>query len=159
MAEERQGTSGWIIFAATMIAIGSLSHWSTGLTFVFNTTWALATTDFVSESTVKLIGWIQLGIGALMVVSAWGVLSAKKWARAVGIIFGVITVISGITNLAVNGFFAVLGILVGVGVIFALTAKGDVVAGDQVMMGDKGAPLLYDVPGQDVVDEEKPKDH
>lgn len=159
MAEERQGTSGWIIFAATMIAIGSLSHWSTGLTFVFNTTWALATTDFVSESTVKLIGWIQLGIGALMVVSAWGVLSAKKWARAVGIIFGVVTVITGITNLAVNGLFAVLGILVGAGVIFALTVKGDVVAGRQVAMGDKGAPLLYDVPGEDVVEEEKPPNY
>jgi hypothetical protein len=159
MAEERQGTSGWIIFASVMIALGSLSHFSIGLTFVFNTTWALATTDFVSESTVKVLGWIQLGIGTLMVVSAWGVLSAKKWARAVGIIFGVITVITGITNLAVNGLFAVLGIAVGVGVIFALTAKGNVVAGDQVLLSEEGAPLLYDVPGEDVVEEEKPPDY
>ena len=142
-AKEGQGTSGWIIFASIMIVVGSLSHFSTGMTFVFNTNWALATTDFTSESDVKLIGWISLGIGALMLVSAWGVLSAKTWARVVGIIFGLLTVVNGITNLQLNLFWGLAGILIGAGIIYALTVKGKVVARDQVAMGDEGtSPIL-----------------
>jgi hypothetical protein len=157
--EERQGTSAWIIFASLMIVVGSLSHISSGLTMVFNTNWVLMNTDYTSESDVVTLGWINLGIATLMLVSAWGVLSAKKWARAVGVIFGVLTVVNGISNLQINTFLGIAGIAVGAGIVFALTVKGDVVAEDQVMMGDKGAALLYDVPGEDYVEEEQAKDY
>ena len=157
--EERQGTSAWIIFASLMIVVGSLSHISSGLTMVFNTNWVLMNTDYTSESDVVTLGWINLGIATLMLVSAWGVLSAKKWARAVGVIFGVLTVVNGISNLQINMLLGIAGIAVGAGIVFALTVKGDVVAEDQVMMGDKGAALLYDVPGEDYVEEEQAKDY
>ncbi len=157
--EERQGTSAWIIFASLMIVVGSLSHISSGLTMVFNTNWVLMNTDYTSESDVVTLGWINLGIATLMLVSAWGVLSAKKWARAVGVIFGVLTVVNGISNLQINTFLGIAGIAVGAAIVFALTVKGDVVAEDQVMMGDKGAALLYDVPGEDYVEEEQAKDY
>jgi len=157
--EERQGTSAWIIFASLMIVVGSLSHISSGLTMVFNTNWVLMNTDYTSESDVVTLGWINLGIATLMLVSAWGVLSAKKWARAVGVIFGVLTVVNGISNLQINTLLGIAGIAVGAGIVFALTVKGDVVAEDQVMMGDKGAALLYDVPGEDYVEEEQAKDY
>jgi len=142
-ANEGQGTSGWIIFASTMIVIGSVSHISTGMTFVFNTSWAVAMSDYTTESDVKLVGWINLGIAALMLISAWGVLSAKPWARVVGIIFGVATVVNGIGNLQLNVFWGLAGILVGAAIIYALTVKGKVVARDQVLMGDAGtSPIL-----------------
>lgn len=157
--EGRQGTSAWIIFASLMIVVGSLSHISSGLTMVFNTNWVLMNTDYTSESDVVTLGWINLGIATLMLVSAWGVLSAKKWARAVGVIFGVLTVVNGISNLQINTFLGIAGIAVGAGIVFALTVKGDVVAEDQVMMGDKGAALLYDVPGEEEVEEEQAKDY
>ena len=143
-AKEGQGTSGWVIFASIMLVVGSLSHFSTGMTFVFNTQWALANTDFTSESDVQILGWISLAIGTLMLVSAWGVLSARTWARVVGIIFGLLTVVNGIstaigiTDLGVGVLWGVPGILVGAAIIYALTAKGKVVAPDQVPMGDEG---------------------
>jgi hypothetical protein len=126
---------------------------------VFNTNWVLMNTDYTSESDVVTLGWINLGIATLMLVSAWGVLSAKNWARAVGVIFGVLTVVNGISNLQINTFLGIAGIAVGAAIVFALTVKGDVVAEDQVMMGDKGAALLYDVPGEDYVEEEQAKDY
>ncbi len=135
--EEPPGTSGWIIFASVALVVGSISHISAGMTMVFNTDWALATTD-VSPDTVKILGWIHLGVAALMLISAWGVLSARRWARGVGVLFGGITVLHGIADLSVNGLFGVLGILVGAGIIFALTVKGEVVAPDQVPMGRAG---------------------
>lgn len=142
-AKEGQGTSGWIILASTMIVVGSLSHISTGMTFVFNTSWAVAMSDYTTESDVKLVGWINLGIAALMLISAWGVLSAKPWARMVGIIFGVATVVNGVGNLQLNVFWGLAGILVGAAIIYALTVKGKVVAQDQVAMGDAGtSPIL-----------------
>lgn len=131
MAEEGQGTSGWVIFAAIMLVVGSVSHFATGLTFVLNTDWVLETTDYTSESDVQVLGWISLAIGAVMVASAWGVLSARTWARVVGIVFGVLTVIHGLTNLQVNGAWGLGGILVGGAIIYALAAKGTVVAPDQ----------------------------
>jgi len=142
-AQESQGTSGWIVFASVMIVIGSVSHISTGMTFVLNTSWALAMSDYTSESTVRLVGWVNLGIAALMLISAWGVLSAKTWARVVGIIFGAATVVNGIGNLQLNVFWGLAGILVGAAIIYALTVKGKIVAQDQVLMGDAGtSPML-----------------
>jgi hypothetical protein len=99
--------------------------------------------DYTTESDVKLVGWINLGIAALMLISAWGVLSAKPWARVVGIVFGVATVVNGIGNLQLNVFWGLAGILVGAAIIYALTVKGKVVAQDQVLMGDAGtSPIL-----------------
>ena len=142
-AQESQGTSGWIVFASVMIVIGSVSHISTGMTFVLNTSWALAMSDYTSESIVRLVGWVNLGIAALMLISAWGVLSAKTWARVVGIIFGAATVVNGIGNLQLNVFWGLAGILVGAAIIYALTVKGKIVAQDQVLMGDAGtSPML-----------------
>ena len=157
--EEPKGTSAWIIFASLMIVVGSLSHISSGLTMVLNTDWVMVNTDYTSESDVITLGWINIGIATLMLVSAWGVLSAKKWARAVGVIFGVLTVVNGISNIQINMFLGLAGIAVGAGIVFALTVKGDVVAEDQVPMGDEGAALLYDIPGEDYVEEEQAKDY
>ena len=139
--KEEQGTSGWIIFASTMIVIGSLSHFSIGLTYVFNTPWALLNTSYTSETTVRVLGLLQLGVGLLMVVSAWGVLSAKTWARAVGILFGVVTIVEGIGTIQLYPGIGLFVVLIGVGIIFALTAKGTVVAREQVPMGEEGAPI------------------
>ena len=157
--EEPKGTSAWIIFASLMIVVGSLSHISSGLTMVLNTDWVMVNTDYTSESDVITLGWINIGIATLMLVSAWGVLSAKKWARAVGVIFGVLTVVNGISNIQINTFLGFAGIAVGAGIVFALTVKGDVVAEDQVPMGDEGAALLYDIPGEDYLEEEQAKDY
>jgi len=157
--EEPKGTSAWIIFASLMIVVGSLSHISSGLTMVLNTDWVMVNTDYTSESDVITLGWINIGIATLMLVSAWGVLSAKKWARAVGVIFGVLTVVNGISNIQINMFLGLAGIAVGAGIVFALTVKGDVVAEDQVPMGDEGAALLHDIPGEDYVEEEQAKDY
>jgi hypothetical protein len=157
--EEYGGTSFWVIFASVMIVLGSLSHVSSGATMVFNTTWVLNTTDYTSEADVQTLGWINLGIAALMLVSAWGVLSAKKWARAIGLIFGVLTVVNGISNLDLNVFWGLAGILVGAAIVFALTVKGDVVAQNQVLMGDQGAMLVPEAPGETLVEQQKDPDY
>jgi hypothetical protein len=147
MAEEGRGTSGWVIFAAIMLVVGSVSHFATGLTFVLNTDWVLETTSYTSESDVQVLGWISLGIGALMVASAWGVLSARLWARIVGIIFGVLTVIHGITNLQVNIAWGIGGILIGLAIVYALAVKGAIVAPDQEgVEAEGGRPTLPETP-------------
>ncbi len=121
------GTSFWVIFASALIGLGSISHFAAGLTMVLNTNYVLANSDFSSASDVKTLGWIQLGIAVLMVGSAWGVLARKTWARAIGVIFGVLTVVHGISNLELNVFWGLATILVGAAIVYALTVKGDVV--------------------------------
>ncbi|MCH7845470.1 MAG: hypothetical protein IH850_06520 [Acidobacteria bacterium] len=146
---EQQGTSGWIIFASVFIVVGSLSHISTGMTFVFNTRWALEMTDYTSESTVELLGWINLGVAALMIASAWAVLSAKTWARVVGGLFGAVTIVNGIQNLYLNVFWGIVGIAFGVAIIFAVSVKGSIVARDATLLGTtEGRPLAPDIPSE-----------
>jgi hypothetical protein len=152
------GTSFWVIFASAMLALGSLSHLSAGMTMVFNTNWVLATSDYTSASDVQTLGWINLGIGALMILSAWGVLARKTWARAVGVVFGVLVVVNGISVLQLNLAWGILTIAVGVGVVFALTVKGAVVAPDATVYGeveDGYRPLEPELPGE-IVTEDKP---
>ncbi|GMQ86419.1 MAG: hypothetical protein BMS9Abin07_1997 [Acidimicrobiia bacterium] len=146
---ERQGTSGWIILASVFIVAGSISHISTGLTFVLNTRWAVEMTDYTSESTVTLIGWINLGVGALMIAAAWAVLSARIWARVVGGILGAVTIGNGIQNLSLNVFWGVVGIIIGAATIFAVSVKGSIVAKDAKLLGTtEGRPLAADIPSE-----------
>lgn len=122
-----QGTSGWIIFASTLLVLGSISQFATGLTMVFNSEWVQFNTgDAVVD--IKIHGWISLAIGILMVAAAWGVIGARTWARVVGIVFGGITVLNGILMIPT---YAVLGIVIaafGGMVIYALTVRGKDVA-------------------------------
>jgi uncharacterized membrane protein (DUF2068 family) len=143
---DRQGTSGWVIFAAAMLGLGSVSHISSGMTMVFNTTWVLDTTHYTSKTDIQALGWVQLGVGVLMLVSAWGLLTAKRWARAVGVVFGVVTALHGLTHLEIHPLWGIAGLLVGAGIVFALTAKGGIVAEDQVLYGDQGGVLTPEVP-------------
>jgi hypothetical protein len=118
-----QGTSGWIIFASTLLVLGSVSQFATGLTMIFNSEWVQFNTgDAIVD--IKIHGWISLTIGILMVAAAWGVIGARTWARVIGVVFGGITVLNGMLMIPT---YAVLGLVIaafGVMVIYALTIRG-----------------------------------
>ena len=91
--------------------------------------------------------------GTALIVIAYLTYLVWSVSPTVGVIFGVLTIVNGISNLQINTFLGIAGMVIGAGIIFALTVKGDVVAEDQVPMGDSGAALLHDVPGKEVADE------
>ncbi len=158
-----RGTSGWVIFASTLLVLGSSSQFATGLTMVFNSEWVQFNTgDAIVD--IKVHGWISLAIAVLMVAAAWGVIGAKAWARVVGIVFGGITVVNGILMVPT---YVVLGLVIaGLGVIaiYALTVRGkDVSSYRQAppqaqYMPEEREPsdrILPELPGEEVVREQK----
>ena len=147
---EPTGTSWWVVFASAALVIGSFSNFATGLTFVLNTDWALATTEFTDETAVKAIGWINLGIGTLMLASAWGVFAAKTWARAVGVIFGVLTMLNGVTNLQLNPVWGLAGVAVGIAIVYALMVKATVVVEAKM---DEPSAIVPDIPSERMAQE------
>ncbi len=81
-------------------------------------------TDLTPESTVKLLGWINLGLAAMMFASARAVPSARTWARVVGGLFGAVTIVNGLQNLDLNVFWGIAGIAAGAAIIIAVSVKG-----------------------------------
>lgn len=65
----------------------------------------------------------------------------------IGVIFGVFIVVNGIFNFEFNMFWGIVGIFVGVGIVFVLMVKGDIVVEDLVLMWDLSGKFLLDVFG------------
>ncbi len=137
---DTQGTSGWIIFASTLLVLGSISQFATGLTMVINSEWVHLNTGGAIVD-IKIHGWISLAIGVLMVAAAWGVIGARTWARIVGVVFGGVTVLNGMLMIPT---YAALGFVItalGVIVIYALTVRGEDVSNVPQSSLDEGVQM------------------
>lgn len=155
-ASESQGTSGWIIFASTLLVLGSISQFATGLTMVFNSEWVQFNTDSAIVD-IKIHGWISLAVGILMIAAAWGIIGAKTWARVVGVVFGGITVLNGILMIPT---YVVLGLVItafGIMVIYALTVRGKDVSNVPQASLDEGGPVARTFRQMDEQADERPE--
>ena len=156
-SDDTRGTSGWVIFAATMMFVSSVTNFSTGMTFAFNPDWVQLNSDGDFALPIEAIGWINLAIGVLLVAGAIGLLRAATWARIVGVIAGAAMVINGLFTIPVYPGWGFVVVALGVMVIYAVTVKGSAVAPKQEVVGPGGGGIAaqsfqQELPGEEVVD-------
>jgi hypothetical protein len=69
-------------------------------------------------------GWTHLLLGVVTLLAGFAVMGGMMWARVVGIVLAVISVLVNAAFLAADPVWGALSIAVGVLVIYALTAHG-----------------------------------
>ena len=122
--EERTGWTGWIYFAGTMLLIGGTLSIIYGFVALFNDNWVV----FGNTNAVFLDltgwGWVHVIIGALIVLSGFGVFTGNVLARTVGVIVAAVNMIANFLWLPVYPFWAIIIIVIDALVIWALMVHG-----------------------------------
>lgn len=129
MSNERSGTAvGFTIFASIMLlAIGMLQGLA-GLSAIVkddNTLWLRGEefNYFITFDTAGW-GWTHLILGVIIFLAGLGVLAGQVWARTVGVIVALISLVVNFLFIPVYPLWAIVIITLDVLVIWALTAHG-----------------------------------
>lgn len=123
-----RGVSGWAIgwtwFAAIMMWIVGGLHAIVGLVALVNDEFYVATPDYLFQFDVTTWGWIHLIAGVIVFLAGIGVLSGQVWARTVGVILAVLSILANFAWLPWYPFWSIIMITANVFVIWALTIHG-----------------------------------
>jgi len=123
-------TSGWavggITFAGTMLILIGIFQALAGLVAIFDDTFFIVTPNYTFDLDVSAWGWVHLILGALLIVTGWGIFTSKAWAAVGGIFLAVLSAIANFFFIPYYPFWSILEIALAVWVIWALTRPGAV---------------------------------
>ncbi|MFG1813645.1 hypothetical protein ACGFIF_07780 [Kribbella sp. NPDC049174] len=122
---ERRGWAGPIIFAAVVMIILGFFHAFQGFISLFNEGYYLVDKNGLTVHIDYTVwGWVHLFIGAVVCAAGFCVLLGQLWARIVGVILAVVSVLVNAAFLAAYPIWSTLMIAFDILVIWALTFHG-----------------------------------
>lgn len=122
---ETSGWIGWIMFASVMLVLVGTLHVIQGLVAVFDDEYYLVTDNGLTVSVdYTAWGWTHIIAGLVVVAAGVCLYAGSMWARVVGIIVAILSIMINFTFIAAYPFWSVIVIALDVFVIFALTAHG-----------------------------------
>lgn len=122
---------GWTAFAAVMMWIVGAFHALAGLAAILEDEIYVLGQEYVFKFDVTTWGWIHLIMGIVVILAGVALFTGAVWARIVGVILAIISIILGFAWVPWYPVWAILIIVAGVFVIWALTVHGrDITAVD-----------------------------
>lgn len=127
----RTGWVGWVVFGATMLILMGAFQFIEGLVAVLRSGYYVVTSSqLVVNVNFTTWGWVHMAIGALAVITGFGLFVAQTWARVVGVILAGISAIVSMAFIPAYPFWSLAVIALDVIVIYALVAHGREIASD-----------------------------
>ena len=115
---------GWTWFAAVMMWIIGAWHAIAGLVALVNDEFYVATREYIFQFDVTTWGWIHLIAGIVVFIGGIYLLSGQVWARTIGVILAIVSILANFAWLPWYPVWSILMIVAGVFVIWALTVHG-----------------------------------
>jgi hypothetical protein len=124
-AAEPSGWVGWITFAgAMMVMIGAL-HAIQGLVAIFQDDYYLvAKSGLTVHMDYTQWGWTHLILGLIVAAAGLGLFAGRMWARVVGVVVAMVSLIVNFAFIAAYPFWSTIVIAMDIFVILALTVHG-----------------------------------
>jgi hypothetical protein len=123
---ERTAWVGLIIFAAVMmIILGSFHAMQGAVAILKDDFYVVGPEDLVLTIDITAWGWTHLLLGIVTLLAGFAVLNGVMWARVVGIVIAVFSVLANAAFLGADPVWGALSIAIGIMVIYALTAHGE----------------------------------
>jgi hypothetical protein len=127
--------SGWAVgftfFASTIMMLVGSFHLIAGFAAVLNDAFYVVRPGYDLKVDVTTWGWIQMGLGTLIVAAGIALMVGALWARIVAILMAVISGIWAFYSIPYYPVFSILIIALNIGVVWALTVHGRDIAEDQ----------------------------
>lgn len=122
---EPSGWTGWIFFAGLMMILMGSFGAIQGLVALFNKGYYLVGSNgLVVNVDYTGWGWFHLILGAIVVLTGFGVMVGNTAARVFGIILAVISAIANLLFIAAYPVWSIIVITVDVIIIYALAVHG-----------------------------------
>src|SRR4029453_7035384 len=122
---EMTGWVGWIAFAAVMMIMLGTFHAIQGLLALFQDEYFLvADSGLTVHVDYTTWGWIHLIGGIIIAIAGVALFTGQVWARVIGVMLAMISMVLNIGFLAAYPIWSVLMIAVDILVIWALTVHG-----------------------------------
>ena len=115
---------GWTMYAAVWMWILGFFHSLAGLSGIFEDEVLLATPNYIVQLDVTTWGWIHLILGVILLFAGFGIFNGSVWARGVGVVLAVVSIIGNFAWLPYQPWWSIIMIAAGAFVIWALTAHG-----------------------------------
>jgi hypothetical protein len=115
---------GFTVCAAILLMLAGFFHAITGLNALAGEEVLVITRNYVFELSPTAWGWIHILTGALMVAATIGLFSAKVWARTIGVIVAMASLLASFGWLPYYPVSATIIIVIDVIVLWALTVHG-----------------------------------
>jgi hypothetical protein len=124
-APHSTGWTGWIVFAAFMMAMNGIIGMIEGLMALVNDDYYHVTASGLAVSiNYTAWGWAHLVLGAALFASAIGVMSGNLAARAVGVVLAGVNALVALAFIEAAPLWGVIVVTLDVLVIYALTVHG-----------------------------------
>ena len=115
---------GWTAFAGILMFITGGWWIFSGLVGLFNSEFYVVTRRWIFEFDISTWAWIHLIIGIIVLVAGFFLFRGAVWARTVGVIIAVMAIFAAFAWLPYYPIWAILFIVISIGVIWALTVHG-----------------------------------
>lgn len=115
---------GWTIFAAVWMWILGFFHALAGFAAIVEDEIYVATPEYIYQLDVTTWGWIHLALGIVVGIAGFALFNGSVWARTVGVILAVVSILGNFAWLPYQPIWSLLMITAGVFVIWALTVHG-----------------------------------
>ena len=114
--------SGWTTFAAIMLLVSGSFNLCWGLAALLNDQVLTVGGRGVMILDFTTWGWVQLGIGTIMLIVAWGLFALAGWARWVAIFVAALNMVVQVAAFTAFPLWALTVIALDAIVIYQLTA-------------------------------------
>jgi hypothetical protein len=119
----RGGGSGWIAFAAILLVLIGTLNVIWGLVAIIDDTRITAVAGGLVLANVSTWGWIELILGIVLILTGFGLLSGRGWARWLAVLFVLLNALGQIAWMNTYPLWSVLIIALDVIIIYQLTAR------------------------------------
>ncbi|WP_432875005.1 DUF7144 family membrane protein [Kribbella sp. CA-245084] len=125
VAKPHGGWVGPIVFAAVVMMVIGTMHGFEGIVALLNDDYyAVPKSGLAIHIDYTAWGWTHLIVGTAVLVAGFGVLLGQVWARVVGVIVAVVSILTNMAFLSASPGWVTIMVALDVLVIWALTFHG-----------------------------------
>lgn len=125
MSRERSSMAvGFTYFAAVIMMLMGVFGVIQGLAGIFKNDFYAVTPDYIFKFNASTWGWVNLIVGVIVLLSAYGLFTGAIWARTVGVIMAFIAALDGFAFIPLYPLWGITVVTLAVLVIWALTMHG-----------------------------------
>jgi len=119
---------GYTVFAGVLMVTAGIWHGIAGFAGILENDFYVRTPNYILEFDSTTWGWIHLVAGILVALAGIALFSGAVWARAIGVMLAILSMIANFTFIPFYPLWSIVIIALDIGVIWALTAHGRDVA-------------------------------
>ncbi len=118
------GWVGWVWFAGIMLVTIGLFDIFQGIIALLDDEFAVVVEGGLLVFDLTTWGWVQIIIGAILLLAGFGVFSGATWGRTLAVIVCVLNALHQLTIMPTYPFWALIMIGLNIVVIYALVVHG-----------------------------------